>query len=140
MDGNNKNDFISVVADPPGNLKAISFNPFTMHLTWSPPAQIATVANISGYYVFYREYNSPPGAWKTAGVPSLNSSSFNLTDLKAYTKYRFRMTLAVTRGNGPASDETIQSTIEGGKQCIIFSCEPMNKGRFCNNSQIYTLI
>eukprot|EP00795_Rhopilema_esculentum_P012024 gene12024-2609_t len=104
---------IQVVTDPPGNLSAVSHSPFTMQLSWTPPSNIENVVNISGYYVFYRQFDSPPGKWDVAGVPDLRSKDFTLTDLKAFTKYRFRMTLAVTSGNGPASEEVISSTKEG---------------------------
>ncbi len=106
---------ITALSDPPTNLTAVSKDPFSMYLTWLPPPKVHQVVNISGYYVFYREYSSSTGQWQIAGVPGVNSSSFNLTDLKAFTKYRLRMTLAVKVGNGPGSQEVVASTIEGGK-------------------------
>ena len=92
-----------------------------MQLSWIPPSNIENVVNISGYYVFYREFDSPPGKWDIAGVPNLQSKDFTLTDLKAFTRYRFRMTLAVTSGNGPASGEAVSSTKEGGKMSSRFA-------------------
>ena len=95
-----------------------------MQLSWIPPSNIENVVNISGYYVFYREFDSPPGKWDIAGVPNLQSKDFTLTDLKAFTRYRFRMTLAVTSGNGPASGEAVSSTKEGGN--VVTFCTSFN--------------
>ena len=96
-------------------MTAQSTSPFTMQVTWLPPADLDQVVNKSGYYVFYREYDNPPGIWQLAGVPGLDATNFTIVDLKADTKYRFRMTLAVSSGNGPASDEVAASTKEGGR-------------------------
>ena len=84
-----------------------------MNITWQPPSNVNEIANLSGYYIFYRELDGPVGRWNVAGVPNLNQTRFLLTDLKPYTTYRFRMTLAVTTGNGPGSGEVINKTIEG---------------------------
>ena len=105
---------ILVVADPPHSLRAQSFSHYTMNITWQPPNNVNSIGNISGYYIFYREKDGPVGQWSAAGVPLLNSTSFLLTDLKAFTPYRIRMTLAVKTGNGPASEEVVNNTIEGG--------------------------
>ena len=105
----------TVVAEPPTDVQAISYDPFSMNLTWTPPKDYDKIVNVSGYYIFYREYDSAPGTWDVAGVPGLNTTSFLLRDLKPFTKYRLRMTLAVRHGNGPASGEIMNSTIEGGK-------------------------
>ena len=105
---------ILVVAEPPQSLKALSFSYNTMNITWQPPNNVNSIGNISGYYIFYREKDGPVGRWSAAGVPTLNLTSFLLTDLKAYTPYRIRMTLAVKTGNGPASEEVVNQTIEGG--------------------------
>ena len=93
-----------------------------MILTWVPPPNVEQIVNVSGYYVFYREYDSPPGKWEVAGVPGLKTTSFVLPDLKAFTKYRFRMTLAVRSGNGPATEEIVNGTVEGSMYLQISIC------------------
>ena len=111
--------FFLVVAGPPENVTAEPEGPFSVRLSWTPPSDVDSVVNKSGYYTFYREYDSPPGVWQLAGVPGLDSKNFTIRDLKAYTKYRFRMTLAVRGGNGPASEEKIASTMEGGIDMVF---------------------
>ena len=71
--------------------------------------------------MFFRQYDTAPGEWELAGVPDIHSTNFTVVDLKANTKYRFRMTLAVRSGNGPASPEVIASTKEGGMLIIYTS-------------------
>ena len=84
-----------------------------MIISWQPPNNVNQIGNLSGYYIFYREKDGPVGKWNAEGVPMLNSTSFLLRDLKAFTSYRIRMTLAVKTGNGPASEEVVNKTIEG---------------------------
>ena len=88
---------------------------------WKPPDNVNSVQNISGYYIFYRELDGPIGRWNAAGVPNLTANSFLLRDLKAYTTYKIRMTLAVKTGNGPGSEEVVNKTIEGGTHLSIYT-------------------
>ena len=74
---------------------------------------ISHVQNVTNYYIFYREVKSSIGQWNVRGIPIANSS-FNITRLKAVTWYRIRMTVSVSYGNGPASDEIVVQTPEGG--------------------------
>ena len=103
-----------VVAHPPSNITVVSNSPFTASVSWIPPDGVEQIVNKSAYYVFFRQYDTSPGAWELAGVPDIHSTNFTVVDLKANTKYRFRMTLAVRSGNGPASPEVIATTKEGG--------------------------
>jgi len=104
---------VRVVAHPPSNISVVSNSPFTVSVSWTPPHDVEQIANKSAYYVFFRQYDTAPGEWELAGVPDIHSTNFTVVDLKANTKYRFRMTLAVRSGNGPASPEVIASTKEG---------------------------
>ena len=97
----------------------VSYSPFTALVSWLPPDNLHSIANKSAYYVFYRVFDSSPGSWQLAGVPGLNSTNFTVVDLKADTKYRFRMTLAVRSGNGPASPEVVAKTDEGSMQLYL---------------------
>ena len=92
-----------------------------MLIKWAPPTNYHLLNDTYGYYIFYREFESTVGKWDVSGVPGLDSTSFLLKDLKPVTKYRFRMTLAVTTGNGPASEEAVNSTIEGGLYNVCLS-------------------
>ena len=111
---------ISVVAEPPHSLRAQSFSHNTMMIYWKPPDNVNSIQNVSGYYIFYRELDGPLGSWYAAGVPNLTMDSFLLRDLKAYTTYRIRMTLAVKTGNGPGSEEVVNKTIEGGTRFLFY--------------------
>lgn len=69
--------------------------------------------NLTNLYIFYRKINDVVGHWESRGIPLANTS-YNITRLKPKTWYKIRMTVSVSDGNGPATNEIMIETPEGG--------------------------
>ena len=99
--------------NPPTNLTVIGIGPKTLKITWKFNSFQATGMNLSSFYAFYRMKDSLVGTWNVVGIP-LADRTFNITDVYAVTEYRVRMSVSSTFAAGPASNEVIGKTLEGG--------------------------
>ncbi|XP_046688722.1 Down syndrome cell adhesion molecule-like protein Dscam2 [Homalodisca vitripennis] len=102
-------------AGPPLNVAVRAVSSTQLLVTWAPPLPELRHGDIQGYYVGYREINSPNGNYNmtaVSGVSDEGGGELILSGLLKFTRYSLVVQAFNQVGQGPQSEPVSAQTME----------------------------
>ncbi|ESO90668.1 hypothetical protein LOTGIDRAFT_163888 [Lottia gigantea] len=110
---------------PPGNVVAKAIGSQSLQVTWESPADGYVNGKILGYYIGYKETNSPSHfIYITQTVGEDFQAKHTIHNLKKFTEYTVHVKAYNAKGISPASDNIQVFTLEDADvECVLNSVQ-----------------
>ena len=106
---------IAVPSQAPGSFSVATLSSTSIKASWQLPPQNSRHGILTGFKLFYK-YKDSAGSFTVLRINDGAVITTDVTGLKKYTEYEFKVLAFTSVGDGPTSSVKVEITKEDGKK------------------------